>query len=340
MLRGKSIKGLSFKFAIALLTFTTGVALTGIWFAYRHSAINPANHQVLSASQAKEIIENSGIFSYPKHRLLRLTTSDFPLFTNIDDPLFGILSDLGLIEITQTKTRSYRVQITEKGRAQNWAYGENDWDHLPEARMIPIASRDLVALESIRYAAQDTCEVLVVWRWRANEIGEKLNVDDSFHECVIELKRRGSEWYVPEEDASKRLRASENHPLVAGNQSTASAVASGLLLSQTSLRLKKRDLETVEAACYKEKLNNLALTLPLLTYPPEAARKKIGGKVTVKVFIDEHGEVYYALPVDGPSLLRKAALRSARKATFAPFTKDDSPIKCSGNLVYTFNAPK
>jgi len=117
------------------------------------------------------------------------------------------------------------------------------------------------------------------------------------------------------------------------------SLASSALLIQDSPRVTKRDLERVEAGCSKGTLNELALKLPFPGYPIEAARKNIGGKVTIKVFVDERGSVYHAMAIDGPSLLRKAALRSARGAKFAPFMKDDQPIKCSGNLIYTFNPP-
>jgi hypothetical protein len=212
MLRRKSIKRLSLKFMTALLTFAAGVALTGVWFAYHHSAIIQPNHQLLSAAQAKEIIENSGILDYPKQKLLLLTTIYYPAFGNVDDPMYGILSEMGMIEITQIKRHTYKVQITEKGKAQNWAYGDNDWDHLPEARLVPIANQELSALKVIRFPDKDTCEVLFVWQWRANEIGKKLKIDSSSHECVIEIKRCGGDWCAPYEDASKRLSASESQP--------------------------------------------------------------------------------------------------------------------------------
>lgn len=125
-----------------------------------------------------------------------------------------------------------------------------------------------------------------------------------------------------------------------GNQPRLSPGKKDSAANQRSSSTKNRDLERVEADCYHESLNSLALKLPLVTYPPEAVRKKIGGKVTVKVFVDEQGDVYYAISVAGPPVLRKAALRSARKAKFKPFMRNDSPIKCAGNLIYTFNAPK
>ena len=85
-------------------------------------------------------------------------------------------------------------------------------------------------------------------------------------------------------------------------------------------------------------MNSIALRLPLIAYPREAARRGIGGKVTIKVFVNEMGIVYYAFPVKGHPLLHKATLNSARAATFAPFTQNGQLIKCAGLLEYQFNA--
>ena len=102
----------------------------------------------------------------------------------------------------------------------------------------------------------------------------------------------------------------------------------------------RAQLAAVESACFKGELNSVALKLPLIAYPREASRRGIGGKVTIKVFVNETGDVYYASVVDGSQLLRKRALESARAAKFRPFTQDDKPIKCAGHLVYTFNPPE
>jgi TonB family protein len=83
----------------------------------------------------------------------------------------------------------------------------------------------------------------------------------------------------------------------------------------------------------------VALEIPLVAYPPEARRKKISGTVTIKVFVNESGDVYEAMGANGPASLRKAALGSARGAKFPPFILGDKPTKCAGILIYTFNQP-
>jgi outer membrane biosynthesis protein TonB len=119
-------------------------------------------------------------------------------------------------------------------------------------------------------------------------------------------------------------------------------IGSAQALNQRRSRTKpsRAALAAVEAECFKGVMNSLAVKMPLLQYPREAMKRGIGGKVTIKVFVNEKGVVYYAMAVDGPPILRKPALKSAREAEFPPFKRDDQPIKCTGLLVYTFNAPK
>jgi outer membrane biosynthesis protein TonB len=107
----------------------------------------------------------------------------------------------------------------------------------------------------------------------------------------------------------------------------------------TTKNQKVSQLAAVESGCFKGVLNSVALEIPLLVYPADAARRGIGGKVTIKVFVNEMGMVYYASAVGGPRMLRKAALRSAQGSRFTPFTQHDQLIKCAGLLVYTFNPP-
>lgn len=97
-------------------------------------------------------------------------------------------------------------------------------------------------------------------------------------------------------------------------------------------------LAAVESNCFKGPVNSIALRLPIIAYPRKAARRGVGGKVTIKVFVNEKGIVYYAVPVEGHPLLHEATLRSARAAIFAPFTQNGGPIKCAGLLEYKYNA--
>ena len=83
-------------------------------------------------------------------------------------------------------------------------------------------------------------------------------------------------------------------------------------------------------------LNSKAKTLPKPTYPDDAKRLKVSGRVTVAVVVDENGKVISAKATDGPLPLREAAEAAARGATFEPTTKDGITVKVAGTLTYDF----
>jgi TonB family protein len=87
-------------------------------------------------------------------------------------------------------------------------------------------------------------------------------------------------------------------------------------------------------------LNEKAISKPDPVYPAiakyasNAAERE--GRVTVRVLIDESGSVVSASAVDGPALLRNAAVSAARQARFAPTLLNGKPMKVSGVLTYDF----
>ncbi len=85
-----------------------------------------------------------------------------------------------------------------------------------------------------------------------------------------------------------------------------------------------------------EIVNGKALSLPKPSYPAEARPQRIGGTVSVRVKIDEQGNVAEARAVCGPAILTKVSEEAARGAKFAPTTIDGKPTKISGIVVYNF----
>jgi TonB family protein len=83
-------------------------------------------------------------------------------------------------------------------------------------------------------------------------------------------------------------------------------------------------------------LNSKALELPPAKYPEEARKSKIAGRVTVKVLIDEKGNLVSAEAIEGPEILRASALEAARKAKFTLTLIGTRPVKVSGVLTYDF----
>lgn len=87
-------------------------------------------------------------------------------------------------------------------------------------------------------------------------------------------------------------------------------------------------------------LNGKALSLPQPIYPEEARSAKVAGAVTVKIMIDQDGNVTSATAVNGPQLLRPAAEEAAMKAKFSPARINGQPITVAGILTYSFATTK
>ena len=83
-------------------------------------------------------------------------------------------------------------------------------------------------------------------------------------------------------------------------------------------------------------LNAKATSMPKPVISEEMKRLKATGRVTVKVIVDENGNVTFAQAQNGVAVLREAAEAAARKTTFAPMTKDGITVKFTGTLTYDF----
>lgn len=86
-----------------------------------------------------------------------------------------------------------------------------------------------------------------------------------------------------------------------------------------------------------EVLNGRALTLPRPAYPEDARRARAQGTVTIKVKVDERGNVIDASDLcGGHPLLVRPSLQAARAARFTPTKISGQPVKVSGVITYNF----
>ena len=83
-------------------------------------------------------------------------------------------------------------------------------------------------------------------------------------------------------------------------------------------------------------LNGTAITLPPPVYPEPAKRMRTQGVVEVSVVLDETGKVISASAINGPTILREAAVQAALKARFSPTKLSGQPVKVSGTINYKF----
>jgi len=87
-----------------------------------------------------------------------------------------------------------------------------------------------------------------------------------------------------------------------------------------------------------EILNGQAISLPKPIYPEEARAARVSGTVTVKVVINETGDVIRACGLSGPPLLIRESESAAYRAKFSPTKLSGKPIKVTGLITYRYIA--
>jgi TonB family protein len=83
-------------------------------------------------------------------------------------------------------------------------------------------------------------------------------------------------------------------------------------------------------------INGKAISLPKPSYPLEAKTVKASGTVSVKVLIDEEGNVIEAKGENGHPSLREAAEKSALQAKFTPTLINGKKVRVTGIITYNF----
>jgi TonB family protein len=83
-------------------------------------------------------------------------------------------------------------------------------------------------------------------------------------------------------------------------------------------------------------LGGQKLYAPEPEYPPIAKAAGAEGTVSVRVTVDEEGNVIAAKAVSGHPLLQSAAVDAARAAKFKPTVVDGKPVRVSGVISYVF----
>ncbi len=83
-------------------------------------------------------------------------------------------------------------------------------------------------------------------------------------------------------------------------------------------------------------LNGKAISKPTPTYPAIAKAARQQGTVTVQILVDESGKVVSATAVNGPPLLRQAAVQGAFQTRFSPTTLSGQAVKVSGTITFNF----
>ncbi len=84
-------------------------------------------------------------------------------------------------------------------------------------------------------------------------------------------------------------------------------------------------------------LTDKATTKVVPNYPQSARNAGASGLVRIKVAVDENGAVASILWVEGPVLLRQAALDAVKQWKFAPMVVNNKPVRMAGYIDFGFS---
>jgi protein TonB len=74
----------------------------------------------------------------------------------------------------------------------------------------------------------------------------------------------------------------------------------------------------------------------LPSYPVDAQREGIQGKVTLLLDIERDGRVSRVVALSGHSLLAPSALVAAKRLRFKPYYLDDESVPSKGQIIYLY----
>lgn len=133
-------------------------------------------------------------------------------------------------------------------------------------------------------------------------------------------------------EAEEWVRSYKFKPAFKNDQPVEAELAITLELEDKTKTTDPNAPRTISAG----QVNGKAKDLPAPRYPVEARPDRIGGIVTVKVTVDEKGNVVSAQALDGPPILREASREAACRASFAPTRLEGKYVRFVGTLQYNF----
>ncbi len=83
-------------------------------------------------------------------------------------------------------------------------------------------------------------------------------------------------------------------------------------------------------------INGRAISLPTPRYTAAARQARASGRVTVRVLVDEQGNVISATATEGHPLLRNEAVNAALRSKFKPVLRDGANVRSLGTIAYNF----
>ena len=197
-----------------------------------------------------------------------------------------------------------------------------EWREKYNGKNSPETIKSLAALATINYVflnyrkAADMYERILEIDLSGNTLSEA-DVETAFYRCECAYTKMGK---IDEfEPIKKRYFANVKTKFLNDNK-------------KVSVETDVKSPRTINAGM----VNGKAIELPKPNYPAVAKATGTKGKVTVRVLIDEAGNVISACAT-GKQFLSESAERAAYGAKFRPTTLDGKSVRVTGDIIYIFN---
>lgn len=106
-----------------------------------------------------------------------------------------------------------------------------------------------------------------------------------------------------------------------------------VMIKKEPVEVKKPPVQLVHSNI----INSKAISLPKPNYPPPAIAVNAGGEVSIKVLLDEDGNVISAQAINGHPMLKQPAVTAARNAKFTPTYLNGQKVRVTGTIIYRFS---
>lgn len=141
---------------------------------------------------------------------------------------------------------------------------------------------------------------------------------------------------TPDENSNVNTNANTNsNPTNSNSQTPATSPTPASTATPTPVKTPTPSANTNQVVNVGQ-INGRAITLPTPKYTPAARQARASGRVTVRVLVDEDGNVVAANATSGHPLLRQEAEVAARRSRFKPVLVGGQTVKSTGTIAYNF----
>ena len=120
------------------------------------------------------------------------------------DPHYRLMTKLGLMTTKPAKNGSLQADLTPEGEKRITAIPEfqkKDMKNGVALYKVPLATKELVKVESVKWVSPTQAEVVYTWKWKANELGKEFDASSEIvkgfqaYDRSVLIQKYGVDFY-------------------------------------------------------------------------------------------------------------------------------------------------